>query len=44
VRRVPAREADRVRGFDECPLQVAIDVRTQWTESSLPAARVDARR
>ena len=32
-RRAPAREADRVRGFDECPLQVAIDIRTRWTES-----------
>ena len=44
ARRAPACEADRVRRFDERPLEVAGDIWTRGTESSLPAARVDARR
>ena len=44
VRRAPPPDADRVRGFDERPFEVAIDVRTGRTEAGLPAARVDARR
>ncbi len=44
MRRAPAREADRVRGFDERPPQVAVDVRTGRPEAALPAARVDPRR
>jgi hypothetical protein len=39
----PAREANRIRRFDECPLQVAIDVRARWPESGLAAAGVNAR-
>src|SRR5437870_9714747 len=42
VRRAPAPDADRVRGFDERPFEIAVDVRTGRTEAGLPAARVDA--
>src|SRR5712692_10582805 len=44
LRRAPARDADRVRGFDERPFQVAVDVRPEPPVTGLPAARVDARR
>src|SRR5512134_2063729 len=43
VRLASAHEADRVGGFDEGPLEVAVDVRTEPTEARLAAARVDAR-
>src|SRR5437899_6676905 len=41
VRRPPAPDADRVRGFDERPFEIAVDVRPGRTEAGLPAARVD---
>src|SRR5918996_565580 len=44
VRRAPAPDADRVRGFDERPFEIAVDVRAGRTEAGLAAARVDARR
>ena len=44
VGRPPTREADRVRGFDERPLEIAVDVRPRWSEARLPSARVNARR
>src|SRR5919204_6333423 len=44
VRRASAIEADGVGGFDEGPLEVAIDVRPGRPEADLAAAGVDARR
>src|SRR5215467_227928 len=44
VGRAPAMETDRVRRFDERPLEVAVDIRTRPPEPALPAARVHARR
>src|SRR5215467_2316390 len=40
----PAMQTDRVRRFDECPLEVAVDLRPCRSEPALPAARVHARR
>src|SRR5262245_65924664 len=40
ARRAPACQADRVRRFDERPLEVAVDVGARGTESGLPAGRV----
>src|SRR4030095_11478656 len=42
TRRAAAIETDGVGGFDEGPLEVAIDVWTGWPEAGLPAAGVDA--
>ena len=44
ARHAAAIEADCVRGFDEGPLEVAIDIRAGGPEAGLAAARVDARR
>src|SRR4029450_3405765 len=44
VRRPAAIEADGVRGFNEGPLEVAVDVGAGRTEARLPPAGVDARR
>src|SRR5262245_61214434 len=44
ARRASAREADRVRRFDERPFQVAVDVRPGRPKAGLPAAGVDAGR
>src|SRR5262245_26447960 len=43
VRRAAPGEANRVRRFDEGPLEVTVDVWARRTESGLPAARVDTR-
>src|SRR2546427_4711990 len=39
-----SRDTDRVRGFDECPFEITVDVRARGPETRLPTARVDARR
>src|SRR5438132_8839946 len=44
VRGAAAIEADRVGGFDEGPLEIAVDVGAGRTEARLPTAGVDARR
>jgi hypothetical protein len=44
MRLASPQEADRVGGFDERPLEVAVDVRAEPTEASLAAAGVDAGR
>src|SRR5882724_4923628 len=44
VRRPAAIEADGVRGFNEGPLEVAVDVGAGRTEARLSTAGVDARR
>jgi len=40
----PAMQTDRVRRFDERPLEVAINIRPRRSEPALPAARAHARR
>src|SRR6267378_1678090 len=42
--RAAAGQADRVRSFDECPLEIAIDVGAGAPDPRLPAARMDPRR
>src|SRR4029450_14092483 len=42
--RAAAIEADCVRGFNEGPLEVAVDIGAGRTEARLPTAGVDARR
>src|SRR5262245_34005880 len=44
ARRAATIEANGIRGFDEGPLEIAIDVRAGGSEADLAAARVDARR
>jgi hypothetical protein len=44
ARRAGAIETDRVGGFDEGPLEVAVDVGARRPEARLPTAGVDARR
>src|SRR5206468_11495003 len=44
MRLAAPHQTDRVRGFDERPLEVAVDVRAEPPEAGLAAARVDARR
>jgi hypothetical protein len=41
--RAPTRQTDRIRRFDEGPLQVTVDVGARGTKSGLPPARVNAR-
>src|SRR6266513_151248 len=43
VARAPAVETDCVRGFDERPLEVAVDIGSRRSETGLPSARVNAR-
>ena len=43
ARRAAAIETDRVRGFDESPLEVAVDVWAGRPEARFPTAGVDAR-
>src|SRR5262249_61213740 len=42
VRVAAAHETDRVRGVDECPLEVAVDVGAEPPVAHLVTARVDA--
>src|ERR687892_1145821 len=42
VRVAAAHQTDRVRGFDECPLEVAVDVGAEAPVAQLVTARVDA--
>ena len=42
ARRAAAIETDRVRGFDESPLKVAVDVWAGGPEARFPPAGVDA--
>src|SRR3989442_2357713 len=44
VRLASAHEADRVPGFDERPLEVAVDVPAEPTEAGLSPTGVDPRR
>jgi hypothetical protein len=39
--RTPTGQADRIRRLDECPFEIAVDVRARRPEAHLPAARVD---
>src|SRR5215467_15880191 len=42
VRVAAAHQTDRVRGFDERPLEVAVDVRAEAPVAQLATGRVDA--
>ena len=42
VRVAAAHQTDRVRGFDECPFEVAVDVGAEAPVAQLVTARVDA--
>src|SRR5512134_71003 len=42
VRVAAAHQTDRVRGFDECPFEVAVDVGAESPVAHLVTARVDA--
>src|SRR4030095_5368618 len=42
VRVAAAHQTDRVRGFDECPFEVAVDVGAEAPVAELVTARVDA--